>query len=142
MSYDAITKQFTGEPATAHRCWNCGLNYAVPKSLSDAWSDRRKHSLTCPACGESAVPADKNEKQKLQDELVRAKQRTEQAEADARWQRKRKEAAYRQTAAAKGRITKMKNRIKNGVCPVCNRTFVELGRHMHSQHPAFAEPEK
>jgi hypothetical protein len=36
----------------------------------------------------------------------------------------------------------MRKRIQSGVCPCCNRTFENLGRHMKSKHPAFDyEPE-
>lgn len=37
--------------------------------------------------------------------------------------------------ALKGQLTKAKSRISNGVCPCCNRTFTNLGRHMHTKHP-------
>lgn len=28
-------------------------------------------------------------------------------------------------------------RIRNGVCPCCNRSFKDVHRHMKSQHPEF-----
>jgi hypothetical protein len=37
----------------------------------------------------------------------------------------------------KGVKTRMANRIKHGVCPCCNRTFLNLQRHMTTQHPSF-----
>lgn len=35
------------------------------------------------------------------------------------------------------RLRKVKDRVKNGVCPCCNRTFVNLQRHMHTKHPSY-----
>lgn len=63
-----------------------------------------------------------------------------------RWQRDRlqadldqKEAAIRETKnalnAVKSAKARLKNRIKNGVCPCCKRHFVNVERHMKSQHP-------
>ena len=37
----------------------------------------------------------------------------------------------------RGVATRMKNRIKVGVCPCCNRTFQDLAKHMASQHKDF-----
>lgn len=33
--------------------------------------------------------------------------------------------------------TRIKNRVKNGVCPCCNRTFENLARHMQAKHSDF-----
>ncbi len=42
--------------------------------------------------------------------------------------------AERSRAAARGQVTKLKNRIKAGVCPFCNRQFQNLKKHMESKH--------
>jgi len=47
------------------------------------------------------------------------------------------DAAGRRAAAAKGQVTKIKNRVGHGVCPCCNRTFQNLHRHMTTEHPTF-----
>jgi hypothetical protein len=46
----------------------------------------------------------------------------------------------RQLSAVKGQQTKLKNRIAKGVCPCCNRSFVNLEQHMSGQHPEFTTP--
>lgn len=51
--------------------------------------------------------------------------------------REDREAAERRAAAARGQVTKIKNRVGHGVCPCCNRTFENLQRHMSTQHPTF-----
>lgn len=45
------------------------------------------------------------------------------------------------TRAQKGAKTRVLNRIKAGVCPCCNRTFVNLKWHMESKHPEM-KPEQ
>ncbi len=52
--------------------------------------------------------------------------------ADAR---EAKNSADKRTSAIKGQMTKLKNRIENGVCIHCNRTFQNLARHMKCKHP-------
>jgi DNA-binding XRE family transcriptional regulator len=36
---------------------------------------------------------------------------------------------------------KMRDRVKNGVCPCCNRTFQNLMEHMKTKHPEFGKHE-
>jgi hypothetical protein len=46
----------------------------------------------------------------------------------------------RSHAATKGHVTRKKRqleRVASGVCPCCNRSFVNLRRHMKTQHPEF-----
>lgn len=40
--------------------------------------------------------------------------------------------------AQKAAKTRIKNRIAKGVCPCCNRTFVNLQKHMQGQHPNYS----
>lgn len=49
----------------------------------------------------------------------------------------------RSAAAYKGHATRIRNRIKNGVCPVagCHRHFTNVRRHMATQHPDYTIPE-
>jgi hypothetical protein len=49
------------------------------------------------------------------------------------------ESTKRSRAAIKGQLTKTKNRIHKGVCPVCNRHFTNLHRHMEGQHPNYLD---
>ena len=67
--------------------------------------------------------------------------------------RREREALARKTAsldqteaslrATKGVVTKQRkklDRVQNGVCPCCNRTFVNLARHMAAKHPGHKRP--
>lgn len=74
--------------------------------------------------------------------LEAVKQRLEWAERDAKAANARLTLEQRKTAAAKGQMTKLRNRVSNGVCPCCNRTFQNLMRHMHTKHPEFKREEQ
>lgn len=115
-------------------CGVCG----VPHGLSDqkynsAMNDGK--GWYCPN-GHSLVFT-QNEKQKLEKELVKEKQRREWAEQSADRARKSASREERRARAYKGVLTKTKNRISKGICPCCNRTFQNLMNHMKLQHPEY-----
>jgi len=79
-------------------------------------------------------------------DLAREKKARERAEWDAKRQRERADNYARRAVAAehsqrttKGHLTRIKRRVAAGICPCCNRTFRDLGRHMKGQHPGYAE---
>lgn len=108
-------------------CYKCGVLFGMPLDVyncrladgKDFWCihGHEQHFV------ESKVA-------KLEKELETEKKRLE-------WQRARAARAERQTAAAKGQLTKLKNRVKHGVCPCCNRTFRNVMAHMKTKHPDF-----
>lgn len=124
-------------------CASCGTPFAMEKHLNN---QVRKNGNTfyCPNghqnwYGESE--ADKLRKQLAQEAKKRERLETE-AKRYERWYREEqaiKEKAQKRLAATQGVVTRMKNRLANGVCPCCNRHFTNLERHMKSQHPEFAD---
>lgn len=44
------------------------------------------------------------------------------------------QASERSAAAHKGQVTRIKNRVKAGVCPFCNRSFSNVREHMDTKH--------
>lgn len=40
-------------------------------------------------------------------------------------------------ATTRGKLTKTEKRIAKGVCPCCNRQFVNMARHMKGRHPEY-----
>lgn len=121
MSF-ATLESLTFETTT---CWKCGIVFALPASMM---KNRRedKESFFCPN-GHSGAFVN-SEVDRLRRQLEAQRQLTESARAEAA----RKD---RQLIAAKATNTKIKNRVANGVCPCCNRTFQNLGRHMAGKHP-------
>lgn len=75
---------------------------------------------------------------RLRKERDRLAQKVAEKDDEIRHQREIAEAAERRSSAARGQITKLKNRVGRGVCPCCNRTFENLARHMGTKHPTFA----
>lgn len=125
----AETITYTGE-LKVYSCW-CGISFALPESLYTEY--RRKNggmSIYCPL-GHGMIPRNKDEIAVLKARLASAQEESEHYRSD-------RNRAERQARAHKGHHTRTKNRIANGVCPCCNRTFVNLGKHMKSQHPDFA----
>lgn len=109
-------------------CCSCGLCFAVPQ----AWErDRRRDHLGfhCPN-GHPLVFKGKSEEQRLKEQLA---ERDRQLETQKRLTEKARGSAR----SYKGKVTAIKNRVANGVCPCCNRTFQNLMRHMQDQHPGW-----
>lgn len=117
------------------RCASCDVVFGMTATLHENRKSDGK-SFFC-TNGHSLSYGD-TEADKLRRERDRLKQQV--AERDDRIQRaiQREEAALRQRNAARGQVTKIKNRVGHGVCPCCNRTFSDLARHMNSKHPTYA----
>lgn len=136
------TITFTGE-LTILSCW-CGIEHAVPTTLRTYQLNERdagrSYGIYCPL-GHQHVPSGETRAQKLERELQFERNRL----ASARASHDQTRAALRDTekrlSAQKGVTTRIKNRVKAGVCPCCNRTFANLAAHMKGQHPTFAKVE-
>lgn len=117
-------------------CITCGVAIAGPETFNN--QRLRDHKAFYCVNGHSQVYVGKTKEQALQEQLDAEKARRVRAEEgrvrDA-------EHAKRQVAAERGKVTKLRNRVGNGVCPCCNRTFQNLLMHMTTQHPDFKEPE-
>lgn len=115
-------------------CW-CGIHLAIPSNLHRIAHDTGQ-DVYCPL-GHIFTWAGSSYKQKLEEreaELARERQRLKAT-------RDLLAAEERSHTATRGVVTRQKNHLKrvtNGVCPCCNRTFQNLGRHMKGQHPEFA----
>jgi hypothetical protein len=108
-------------------CGNCGITFAVPQN----WlAERRENGggFTCPN-GDARVF--------LKSELDKVREKLEAEQRRVILIRNERDAAERHASAMKGQVTRIKNRAKAGVCPCCNRSFVQLQRHMKSKHPDF-----
>lgn len=82
-------------------------------------------------------PAGKTRDQILREERDEAiRQRNLETQRAARL-REERDAANRSLVAQRAATTRLRNRVKNGLCPCCNRSFVQLARHMATQHPTF-----
>jgi DNA-binding XRE family transcriptional regulator len=107
-------------------CGKCGITWAMPTVFLAA---RRQDGKTfyCPN-GDPRVFRESSE-DRLKKELERQRQITEAEQARAA----RIERERDQVARAHQR---MRQRVMNGVCPCCNRTFQNLMQHMKTEHAA------
>ncbi|MEQ8636877.1 helix-turn-helix domain-containing protein [Gimesia maris] len=106
----------------------CNIEFGLPRSLYDECKEEGTE-FHCPKCGCSRVFVEP-EKQKLKKEIERLKGRVHSSEC------KRRDAESQRNAARKSH-RKMRDRVKNGVCPCCNRSFDNLLKHMKSKHPEY-----
>lgn len=77
-------------------------------------------------------------------EIEKLKKEVERIKRNEQWEREAKERAFHREkvlthrmAAHKGVASRLKNRIANGVCPCCKRSFQNLKGHMTIKHPSW-----
>ncbi len=116
-------------------CYSCGILFAMPADHKQRLLKNR-NSFYCPN-GHAQQYTGKTEAEKLREqleakdrELERERSRTAAARAEA-------QMAENSRRVTKGHLTRIKNRIKHGVCPCCNRQFKNLQRHMENKHPDY-----
>lgn len=107
-------------------CANCGIKFG----LEESYQNRKRYNhedFYCPNGHSQYYPQD-NEAERLQKEL------------------KRKEQELANTVITKIQLqndlnkkNRDLNRLKKGVCHCCNRSFVNLQRHMKTKHPEIVK---
>lgn len=111
----------------------CGHTFAL--RAADERQLRESHrTFYCPICGAKLHWPQLSDKEKLERQVKLLTQERDRARGRAKHERASKNAV-------KGHLTRTKNRVANGVCPCCNRTFKDLARHMAGQHPDYAHAE-
>lgn len=119
-------------------CCNCGVVFALPKSLKAECLEDHDKLFYCPN-GHKMVYTGKTEAQRLRGQLEASRRRAEMAEQSSRRYREDAQAHKRSAAAYKGQLTRARKRAGAGVCPVtgCHRTVRQLAGHMAVKHPDF-----
>lgn len=112
-------------------CITCGVPFAMTKELIESLQYTGK-TFYCPN-GHTMIFG--GEREKLQ-------RRLKQLENDRNWYKDEVDRKTRQLSATRGQLTKIKNRIANGVCPCCHRQFVNVQRHMKTKHPDYENIEE
>ena len=128
----AALLNFTQQYTVGYCCHEgCGIAMVIPAQLDREWRNNTARSFYC-LNGHSQHYTGKSEAEKLKAQL-------EVKERALEWERARVKRAEKQVSVFKGKVTRIKNRVGNGVCPCCNRTFQNLMAHMKTQHPAYAK---
>ena len=114
-------------------CANCAIMFGVPTRFD---KDRRNdhQSFYCPM-GHINIYKGETEAEKMRRERDIYIQRVAQRDDEIKRQKSLREVAERQTAAARGQVTKIKKRVGAGMCPHCRRTFSQLTNHVRMMHP-------
>lgn len=120
---------------------NCGRTFAMTSTMENHYRNNKK-AFTCPYCKGTQGFYGKNKEERLKDKIDMLKDEVAFSESQVKKERTRTNHAKRQTAYQKGVTTKLKNRMKNGICPCCNRTFKQLAAHMKNKHPEYMEHKK
>lgn len=109
-------------------CCSCSMPFAMTADFRRRRLADHK-SFYCPA-GHGQSYCGQNEADRLRGELQRAQAQAERAEskaAAARHERDKIAKAHR----------RMRQRVMNGVCPCCNRSFENIRNHMRDMHPDY-----
>ena len=120
-------------------CYRCRSEIVLPDELYHAAKRSPRITFWCPFGHEQYFVEGETDEQKLRRERDRLAQRIAERDDDVRRERELREATERRLSAARGQVTRIKNRVGNGVCPCCNRSFSNLHNHMHKQHPDYAK---
>lgn len=117
--------------ATLHTetCISCGVVFAFATGLYEELKRKRGvKKFYCPN-GHNMWYTGKTDETKLRE-----------AEAALQAKDDQLRAAIREGDQARQETLRIRQRISNGVCPCCTRSFGDLRRHMSTQHPDYAVP--
>jgi hypothetical protein len=106
-------------------CCNCGVEFGIPEYLQQKFMEDRR-TFYCPN-GHAQSYIGKTEAEKLREQLAES-EKTRAALLKA------KNRAVEDLDGALGTITKMKKRVKAGMCLECHRYFADVERHYKSKH--------
>jgi DNA repair exonuclease SbcCD ATPase subunit len=110
-------------------CPSCGVHYGLDETYRERRRDDAKNWY-CP--NGHSLSYRETEADRLRRQLGEAQQHLTNVE----FQLRRKTEALTEEKRTHARLRK---RVGNGVCPCCNRSFVNLQRHMSTQHPGFTD---
>lgn len=122
---------------TTINCGVCGGSYAINEAYR-LEKYQTGGSWNCPYCRVAWGYANNSENARLKRDLEWQKARVTREEIARKHAEDERDTAESRRRAEKAAKTRIKNRIANGVCPCCNRSFVDLHRHMETKHPGYA----
>lgn len=135
---------------TVTSCGFCHIPFAIPKNLYVArYADGK--TFYCP--NGHCIFWSETTNDLLKEENAKLAKTLERTKLELTWQTDMRQAATkdadhqrRRAAAARGNLTKIKNRITNGVCPVpgCKRSGLgtDVVAHIRSVHPDYHSHEE
>lgn len=115
-------------------CCNCGTPFGIENSLRDHLLENG-NLFYCPNGHAQHYTKRETLEKKIKQLENNLKSETERAE----WWKGEAEDKAQQLKVTRCKLTKTQKRVSNGICPCCNRQFVQLTRHMKSKHPEYVE---
>ena len=120
-------------------CPVCGVDYAMPKDLydyraetGDEWWCPNGHSLVIK---QRTSEKYRREAERLRQENARLEETVATKDRSIAEQKATIKKKDRSISAHKGRLTRLKNRNKEGLCSCCGKYFPDLEHHMKRDHP-------
>lgn len=114
-------------------CCQCGIPFAVTNDFQERrYQDHQW--FYCPA-GHPQRYTGESDREKIK-RLEKKVEQEKLARLDAELAR---EMEQQQRKAAERELKRTKKRVAAGVCPCCNRSFVQLQRHMTTKHPEYTQ---
>ena len=106
-------------------CCNCGVPFGMAQEFRNK---RLKDHLNfyCPN-GHRQHYVGQTEEERLRNVVENLKQ-------EVRFQKGERTDAELKARAARGQVTKIKNRVKAGLCVFCKRHFTDMQKHMAAKH--------
>lgn len=121
---------------TTETCYKCGIVFAVPQYFRKTRQDD-KQSFWCPNGHPQAYV--ESEADRLRKELEKEKRNTEWWRVHAESKDKTIKGQNIQLGKVRAKLHRTEVRASHGVCPCCNRSFVNMQRHMKTKHPDYVK---
>lgn len=117
-------------------CYKCEVPFAIPQRLKKHFKDSQQ-TFYCPNGHDQAYVKSSLQiaEEKAAKEKAALEWRLKYAEETKEYWASQYKEQRKKIISIKGQKTKLMNRIKNGVCPCCNRSFGNLANHIKSKHP-------
>lgn len=120
-------------------CCSCGVTFAVPQYFRQKRLEDRGN-FWCPNGHSQAFV--ESEVQRLQKQLEAEKRNAEWWRVNSQSKDKMIKGQNIQLGKVRAKLKRTETRVGHGVCPCCNRTFVNMQRHMKTKHPDYNGDER
>jgi hypothetical protein len=121
-------------------CYKCNTRFGMSDITYRSSQERKgEQEFFCPNGHGQVYIKDESDLTKVRRERDRLRQQVARLMDERREETDRADAEKRRASAQKGVATRLKNRVKAGLCPCCNQSFKNLAQHMESEHPNFAK---
>jgi len=110
-------------------CYTCDMCFSMPESIYQRFLNYGE-TFYCPL-GHGQVFS-KPRIKKVEEELAQKQKELTEARCKIIHERNMRESVEKE-------LHRHNTRTKNGVCPCCKRSFLNLQKHMKNKHPSFSK---